>query len=65
MSFMTIKTWLAALAVVALVGCGGGSGGTPVLGGGGGGGSSTAAKVEVRSSNATLGDGDSTVTTPS
>ena len=62
MRFMTIKTWLVALGVVALVGCGGGGGGTPVLGGGGGGGSSTAAKVEVRSSNATLGDGDSTVT---
>ncbi len=63
MSFMTIKTWLAGLLVTALVGCGGGGGGTPVLGGGGGaGGSATAAKVDVRSSNTTLGDGDSTVT---
>jgi hypothetical protein len=37
MSFMTIKTWLAGLCVVALAGCGGGggsdAGGTPVLGG--------------------------------
>ena len=36
MSFMTIKTWLAGLCVVALAGCGGGAAseaGTPVLGG--------------------------------
>lgn len=64
MSFMTIKTWLAAMLVMALVGCGGGgASGSAVLGGGGGaGGSATAAKVDVRSSNTTLGDGDSTVT---
>ena len=64
MSFMMIKTWLAALLVFALVGCGGGgSSGSSVLGGGGGAaGSGAAAKVDVRSSNATLGDGDSTVT---
>ena len=43
MSFMTIKTWLAALAVAALVGCGGGGGGdagTLVLPGSGSGGAS-------------------------
>ena len=43
MSFMTIKTWLAALGVVALVGCGGGGGdaGALVLPGSGSGGASS------------------------
>ena len=62
MSFVKIKSWLASLSVLALVACGGGgSGGDPILGGGGGG-VSTAAKIEVSSSNSTLGDGESTVT---
>ena len=62
MSFVKIKSWLAALVTVALVGCGGGGGdaGTPFIGGGGG--SSSAANVDVKSSSTTLGDGDSTVT---
>lgn len=61
MSFVKIKSWLAALVTVALVGCGGGGdAGTPFIGGGGG--SSAAANVDVKSSSSTLGDGDSTVT---
>lgn len=64
MSFVKFKSWLATLATVALVGCGGGgSAGDPLIGGGGsGGGGSSAAKVDVTASNATLGDGSSTVT---
>ena len=67
MSVVKIKSWLAGLGVVAMAavvaGCGGGGGaGTPVLGGGSGGGVSAAAKVEVSTSNATLGDGASTIT---
>lgn len=62
MRFSKIKSWVAGLCVLALVGCGGGGGGgTPVLGPDNGGGS-TAASVDVSSSAATLGDGDSTVT---
>ena len=68
MRFEKINAWLMVLVLLLLAGCGGGgSSGTAVLGGGGGGGGggtsgSAAAKVDVRSSNATLGDGDSTVT---
>ena len=67
MSFKKIRVWLSLVLVVSLAACGGGgSSGTAVLGGGASGGGSTggssAAKVDVRSSNATLGDGDSTVT---
>jgi len=54
MSFMTIKTWLAGLCVLALVGCGGGggsdAGGTPVLGGD----TTTGATVVVSLSSAVL-----------
>jgi len=63
MSFVKIKSWLATLSVLALVACGGGGGGgDPVLGGGSGGTVSGAAKVDVSTSNATLGDGESTIT---
>ncbi len=63
MRFLNFKSWLAGLCMLALVGCGGGGGGgDPVLGGGGGGGVSTASSVELSTSNATLGDGDSTIT---
>lgn len=64
MSFVKIKSWLASLSMLALVACGGGGGGAggdPILGGGGSSGVSVAAKIDVRSSNATLGDGDSSV----
>lgn len=62
MRFSNFKSWVAGLCVLALVGCGGGGGGgTPVLGPDNGGGS-TAAAVDVSSSAATLGDGESTVT---
>lgn len=63
MSFVTIRSWVAGLCVLALVGCGGGGGGgTPLLGGGSGGVVSGAAKVDVTTSSATLGDGDATIT---
>lgn len=65
MSFVKFKTWLAGLVTVGLVACGGGgSSGDQLIGGGGnsGGSASTAAKVDVTTSNATLGDGNSTVT---
>ena len=62
MSFVKIKSWLASLSMLALVACGGGgAGGDPILGGGGGG-VSTAAKIELSTSNSTLGDGESTIT---
>lgn len=62
MSFVKIRSWVAGLLVLALVGCGGGgAGGDPLLGGGTGV-VSGAAKVEVSTSSATLGDGDSTIT---
>jgi hypothetical protein len=57
MSFLTIKTWLAGVCVVALVGCGGGggdAGGTPVLGGDTGNNTSTGATVVVSLSSAVL-----------
>ena len=53
MSVMTIKTWLAGVCVLALVGCGGGAGseaGTPILGGD----TSTGATVGVSLSSAVL-----------
>jgi len=57
MSFMTIKTWLAGLCVLALVGCGGGGGsggsGDPVLGGGSGSGSSATVTLVVSSPTVT------------
>lgn len=64
MSFVKIKSWLAGLCVLALVACGGGSGsdaGQPLLGGGTGG-TSPAAKIDVSTSNTTLGDGESSIT---
>lgn len=62
MSFVKIRSWVAGLLVLALAGCGGGgSGGDPLLGGGSGV-VSGAAKVEVATSSATLGDGESTIT---
>lgn len=62
MSFVKIRSWVAGLLVLALAGCGGGgAGGDPLLGGGSGV-VSGAAKVEVSTSSATLGDGDSTIT---
>lgn len=62
MSFVKIRSWVAGLMVLALAGCGGGgAGGDPLLGGGSGV-VSGAAKVEVATSSATLGDGDSTIT---
>lgn len=65
MSFVKIKSWLTAMvtvATVALAGCGGGgSSGTPFVGGTDPG-TSTASKVDVTSTNATLGDGSSAVT---
>lgn len=61
MSFVKIRSWVAGLLVLALAGCGGGgAGGDPLLGGGSGV-VSGAAKVEVTTSSATLGDGDSTI----
>ncbi len=65
MGFATFKgRWvvlaLALLAFLAGWGGGGGSSGPPLLGGGGGG--ATASKVDVTSSNGSLGDGQSTLT---
>jgi protocatechuate 3,4-dioxygenase beta subunit len=65
MNLSKLKLWAAGLLVLGLVGCGGGGGasGTPLGSTSGGNtGSSGAAKVELTSSNATLGDGSSTVT---
>ena len=53
MNFSTIKTWLAGVCVLALVGCGGGAAseaGTPLLGGGGTTASSATVSVAVSSS---------------
>ncbi|MBL8352593.1 MAG: Ig-like domain-containing protein [Burkholderiaceae bacterium] len=63
MSVVKIRAWLATLLLLVLVGCGGGSSGdagAPLLGGTTSG--SSAAKVEVSTSNGTLGDGDSVIT---
>jgi hypothetical protein len=62
MSFVKIRSWVAGLCVLALVSCGGGgSSGDPLLGGGTSG-TSTASKIDVTTSSATLGDGESTIT---
>ena len=56
MNFSTIKTWLAGLCVLALVGCGGGAGseaGTSGFGGGSGSGSSATVTLVVSSSTVT------------
>ena len=65
MNFSTIKTWLAGLCVVALLGCGGGSGstdaGVPVLGGGAGASSGTVtALFTTAPGNLTVPPGSST-----